>query len=96
MWLADKDNPIDYQFALAVGGFSSMIGTLSNSPLFVGIVTTLVALIVRHYLEKVARSASDKELENALQRAEFKGFIEGRDFERNRILREKEAQNEPQ
>lgn len=94
MWLGDKSNSFDYQFALAVGGFSSMIGTLSQSPLFVGIVTTLVALIVRHYLEKVARSASDKDLENSLQRAEFKGFIEGRDFERNRILREREAQNE--
>ena len=94
MWSTDKSNQIDYQFALAVGGFSSMIGTLSQSPLFVGIVTTLVALIVRHYLEKPARSASDTVSEHLLQAAELKGFLEGRKYERFKILNEVEKDNE--
>lgn len=94
MWWVSQDKFEPYQFALAVGGLSTVVGSLANSPLFVGVVTTLLALIARHFLDKAARSASDKDFDNALQRAEFKGFIEGRDFERNRILHQKEAQNE--
>lgn len=90
MSVSGKSNYLDYQFALAVGGFSSMIGTLSQSPLFVGIVTSLVALVVRHYLEKAARSAPNEELAQKLKDAELRGFTLGCEFQRLYHLRQHE------
>lgn len=94
MWWVSQDKFEPYQFALAVGGLSTVVGSLANSPLFVGVVTTLLALIARHFLDKAARSASDKETKELVEAAELKGFLEGREFERFRILGEVKKNHE--